>query len=526
MTDADAQDFDPRRELPSSLPVERAEQLTAQERRQIAELLLYDLERLLLHARATWETLSVLAGLELSAVDRVQARAGPAHVGRGRPKAGFLTRVQAEIEGEKFRQSLMQDPTATADLLFVTVLDGYLDWCLSRPNRPLVEDTMRTYRQIAEELRELPLARDRRGKWKDATFEEIDELEIETYVRSLEKRRLAPSTLNQRRSVVSGIWNKYAKRRLKLRGLIDPRDCWEFNAVPDSEDYDVWTKEQVWAIARRMDSLQDAAIVLLCAFCGLRQSEVRGLRWQAVVFTSSLVYVHRKHTNAAEVDGLPKGKKAYAVPLPDQVAAVLSALKEQRGEPAGGARAFVGAAKGGTFDSAALRRRFQAAQEKEGLEPLRLHDLRHTFGTIAVEEWEDIDKVREFMGHKDVKTTRRYLHRRPKTEDAQRMTAAIGGDLDLGAVLAKPLSKTRRGGVGERNARSKLTEADVAAIRCRIERGGETQYALAREYGVSSATMNYVANYRTWPDVAPAAPEANAEEITLNPILDAFSMQK
>ncbi len=39
---------------------------------------------------------------------------------------------------------------------------------------------------------------------------------------------------------------------------------------------------------------------------------------------------------------------------------------------------------GGHLDASALRVRYKAALARAGLRPLRFHDLRHTFGTLAV----------------------------------------------------------------------------------------------------------------------------------------------
>jgi integrase len=388
------------------------------------------------------------------------------------------------------------------------VIDKYLTWCEERPRKPLVGDTLRTYRQ----LKAWRLKRDKRRTWEQATMDEVDELEVDAYVDALECRNLAPSTLNQRRAVHQGAFT-FARKKLKASDVIAVEDVWEHTPVPDSEDYDVYSPEEVWAIARAMGDLQDAAIILLAAFCGLRQSELRGLRWKHIDWLKAFVYVARKHTVSA-CDGLPKGEKVYAVPLPDQVAAVLDQLAKQRGtEPDAEDRVFIGEAKGGTVDPPALRRRFKAAQTAAGVTlDLRLHDLRHTFGTIAIEEWGDIEKVRDYMGDKDIRTTRRYLHRRPRREDAARMTAAIGGEFDVAAVMAKPLTAPRRGAEGQRNARSKLTAEKVAVIRWRLETLGETQKALADEYGLATSTMAYLANYTTWPDVLPAPPAESTSE--------------
>ena len=41
---------------------------------------------------------------------------------------------------------------------------------------------------------------------------------------------------------------------------------------------------------------------------------------------------------------------------------------------------------------------------------IRFHDIRHTFGTIAVSSGIGIDVVQKMMTHKDIKTTQRYAH--------------------------------------------------------------------------------------------------------------------
>ena len=51
-----------------------------------------------------------------------------------------------------------------------------------------------------------------------------------------------------------------------------------------------------------------------------------------------------------------------------------------------------------------LRWRYGKALERAGLRPLRFHDLRYTFGTLAITR-ADIVEVQAWMGHADVKTT-------------------------------------------------------------------------------------------------------------------------
>ncbi len=62
------------------------------------------------------------------------------------------------------------------------------------------------------------------------------------------------------------------------------------------------------------------------------------------------------------------------------------------------------------------------ALRKSGIEtPFRLYDLRHTYGTRAVEAGIDVFSVAKLMGHADLRTTERYVHlSKAHLEDAQK----------------------------------------------------------------------------------------------------------
>jgi integrase len=61
---------------------------------------------------------------------------------------------------------------------------------------------------------------------------------------------------------------------------------------------------------------------------------------------------------------------------------------------------------------------------RELTEPIVFHDLRHTFGTLAVQVWPVTD-VQAYMGHADIKTTMRYVHHVPKHDAAKRFSEFV-----------------------------------------------------------------------------------------------------
>jgi integrase len=158
---------------------------------------------------------------------------------------------------------------------------------------------------------------------------------------------------------------------------------------------------------------------------------LRALRWRDVDFAGHTLHVRRNYTH--NLERTPKSGKVRSVPLIDQAAKVLDGLsrREHFTEPAD--LVFCGA-RGGFVHDGDLRRRFYTALKAAGLghkrdgdHPMTFHDLRHTFGTLAVKAW-DIRKVMGYMGHADISTTMGYVHHVPKTSDAEALSRLVAAD--------------------------------------------------------------------------------------------------
>ena len=67
--------------------------------------------------------------------------------------------------------------------------------------------------------------------------------------------------------------------------------------------------------------------------------------------------------------------------------------------------------------------------DEAGIRRVRVHDGRHTAGTLLIEQGVHVRAVQEILGHADVRTTQRYTHVADAvTRDAaQRMGGALWG---------------------------------------------------------------------------------------------------
>jgi integrase len=81
-------------------------------------------------------------------------------------------------------------------------------------------------------------------------------------------------------------------------------------------------------------------------------------------------------------------------------------------------------ADGGYQDGSRLRRRYKTARKTAGLPELRFHDLRHCFGSLAIDK-ASIVQVQHWMGHADVQTTMRYLHHKSRGDEATLLADAF-----------------------------------------------------------------------------------------------------
>jgi integrase len=184
-----------------------------------------------------------------------------------------------------------------------------------------------------------------------------------------------------------------------------------FPAVTDSERQ-----------ARQAEDQQDAEIIRVAAYAGLRQGELLALRWRDVDFAGSALTVAR--AMSAGIESTTKSGRVRRVPLADQAATALDRLSQREHFTAPGELVFCNVL-GRPLDGSALRRRYRRAQLAANVRPLRFHDLRHTFGSLLAARGVDVVTIQKAMGHSALSTTSRYLHARAASEQAQAFTAAF-----------------------------------------------------------------------------------------------------
>lgn len=196
-------------------------------------------------------------------------------------------------------------------------------------------------------------------------------------------------------------------------------------------EFAVLSPDEVQHVARHADELWARTAIFVAAFTGLRLGELRALLWRDVDFANRLIHVRRSHFGAhAMPDGAPKSGQARSVPLIDLAARALDEHSRTGARTGPGDRVFanrLGAAIGDAQVRGALYRAMRAAgiNRDRGTGKLFIwHDLRHTFGTLAVRVF-PISDVQAYMGHADIQTTMRYVHHVPQHAAADLLGALV-----------------------------------------------------------------------------------------------------
>ncbi len=163
------------------------------------------------------------------------------------------------------------------------------------------------------------------------------------------------------------------------------------------------------------------AAIRLLALTGCRRSEIASLRWDDVDFTAGVLRLRDSKTG-------PR-----TVPLTGAVVTVLEGLRP--GE-CGLPRATDKVIPGGRFGGgrSRLHQHWKTIRKRADLEDVRLHDLRHSYASAALELGESLQTIGRLLGHRKLATTAKYAHlvRDAEQAAAGRVGASIGVHLGSG----------------------------------------------------------------------------------------------
>jgi integrase len=151
-------------------------------------------------------------------------------------------------------------------------------------------------------------------------------------------------------------------------------------------------------------------------YAGLRRGELMGLRWRDVDLTQGILHVMRAWDPKERQMVAPKSTAGIRrVPIPSALRAYLAPLKLASGaEP----DALVFGMGGVPFSASSIGERARRMWKAARLQPISLHECRHTFASLMIAAGVNAKALSTFMGHANISITLdRYGHLLPGAED-------------------------------------------------------------------------------------------------------------
>ncbi|AIL68948.1 site-specific integrase [Listeria monocytogenes] len=159
-------------------------------------------------------------------------------------------------------------------------------------------------------------------------------------------------------------------------------------------------------------------LVSIAVMTGAREGEIAGLEWkhidlnkQTILFEQTIV--EEKGVGVTVRSGL-KGGKDKLVSIPDSLAALLAEYKEVRENEKSAAQEewtwsehffLFTNVNGKPIRTDSIYQRWIKFLEKNGLERIRFHDIRHTSASLLIAKGVHAKVIQERLGHADIGTT-------------------------------------------------------------------------------------------------------------------------
>ncbi len=167
---------------------------------------------------------------------------------------------------------------------------------------------------------------------------------------------------------------------------------------------------------------QERALWALALYSGLRRGELWALRWEDVDFEAGVIHVRRSwDVHAGEIE--PKsGAGIRRVPI----ASVLRSFLLEQKLPNGGRpeHRVLADANNRLCDSTTLTMKAKRRWKHAGVQPIGLHECRHTFASLMIAAGVNAKALSTYIGHASIAITMdRYGHLMPgrEAEAAERL---------------------------------------------------------------------------------------------------------
>jgi len=253
-----------------------------------------------------------------------------------------------------------------------------------------------------------------------------------------ERPAMSPKTVYEIHLVIRGALDVAVRRGLVTRNVALIARSPRLKAIQKTEAQS-WTAEQLQQFLRAAVGHRMFPLLWLAAMTGMRRNEVLGLKWGDIDFKKQTISLNRGLVAIGYEVHQTRGKTRNARRPIDLDTTTLSVLAGWKALQAAELAAVGIDDDGWVFTDGdgqpihphALSQVFERIARRAGVPVIRLHDLRHTHGTLLIKEGVPVKVVSEWLGHAHIAfTIQTYQHVLPGMQaDAartyERLTAPV-----------------------------------------------------------------------------------------------------
>ena len=318
-------------------------------------------------------------------------------------RQGFARKRDAEAALADLVRSFGSPDAVSEPVAGVTVASYLADW-LDAQGLAVSQATCRSYRVAAARL--LPII-------GSAPLRLLSRRDVEAAIALMLADGLSPVTVRNTQMVL----HKALADAVRLdRVMVNAADGVE-PPKTDRGSFRVWSVDELRLFLTAVREHHWYGVFMLLATTGMRRGEVLGLRWDVVDFDLGAVSVIR---SVGTVDGeivVTSPKTQAARKLVDLDAYTLDVVRRVRDEQQGAGLCyplgwvFRREPGGGPLRPESVSAAFDRLLARIDVPRIRLHDLRHTYATLAVDAGVHPMVLSDRLGHSNVATTiDMYVH--------------------------------------------------------------------------------------------------------------------
>jgi len=168
------------------------------------------------------------------------------------------------------------------------------------------------------------------------------------------------------------------------------------------EKHEEWLREhELERVERELEARAGkpaADALLLILLTGSRKGEVLSAQWREFDLDRGVWTKPSAHTKQKRIEHLPLNRKAIRL---------LTRMRHWTPDAPSDAFLFPGREEGSL---SSINRMWREVSAAAGIARFRIHDLRHSFGSVLVSNGTSIEVVGKLLGHTQMQTTKRYAH--------------------------------------------------------------------------------------------------------------------